>query len=197
MEGKDFNDVFEKYFSVDTPHTEVILDFRLFVLGDWQRQTIYLQIDESPPIALLTPFSLYDHPLKDWCGFSGFNDNIVRINRAYLHSSKGLTIRIFEQTSCIDDQRSIGISGIDLTLIVQCPSNSKQNSSALCSCNSAFYSLPLSPCPSNRKDICQKCLPCSNYCIKCSFDTADGKVICSQCQESFVLENGRCILKKG
>jgi hypothetical protein len=195
MEGKDFYGKFEKSFETQTPHTEVIIDLRLYIFGDWQREPIFLQIDDQSPFQLLAPYSRLDHTLTNWCGPSEFKDNIVRINRAFIHNSEKLILKIFEQDSTNSDQKSWAISDIDLKLIVQCPANSIQNNLALCTCNSGFYSSPLLTCPSTRSDICQKCLPCGGYCASCSL--INSKFSCDSCSEGLSLENGICIAKAG
>lgn len=192
--GKDFPGIFKKDIKIKTPHTEVILDFRLYIFGDWQREPILLQIDDQPPLQLLAPYGKHDNTLEKWCGFEGFKDNIVRINRAFLHVSEMLSLTVFEQYPSSSDQKSWGISDIAVKLIVQCPANSKQNSQALCTCFSGFYSSPQLPCASLRSDICQKCLPCGGYCKECSF--ASGTVSCKTCSEGLTLEKGVCVEKE-
>ncbi len=195
LEGKDFSGGFSKVIKIETPHTEVILDFRLYVLGDWQREPLLLQIDDQSPIQLLAPYSKHDHTLEKWCGFAGFKDNIVRINRGFNHTTEKLTFKIFEQGASSSDKKSWGLSDISVKLVVQCPANSVQNNQGLCTCKSGFYSIPQQPCPSKRNDICQKCLPCNGYCRECLLENS--KVSCKRCSEGFTLENGACVVKEG
>ena len=162
-------------------HQKMLLEIELYFLGNWNGEKIYIH-SGSNEIFSIASYSETQHFSSVCSNLNNikFEDRLEKVSFTIEHSAEDFDIEISSEKS------EWAFRGLNISLELECPSNSLKIGSTECQCLEGFYRRNISSCT---QGLCFECGVCPEFCKTCESAT-----VCNTCEDPFLLNSDKACL---